>query len=353
MRVGLVASTLALLALAQVACDRDAVTTSSTHTPRLAVLGDSDSHSYRDAITGLRRGGDYHDVAYQWTEILARVRPEFLDQGEYTAWGSRAILARARDLLGLEAKTPRKQDFRWNYAWSGARCASLTSAWPWQARWVATSLRADPEAWADGLVLVKIGVNDLGQRRHLDAYAATGLRDAERAVIAGCAREIGTALDMIRAASPTVRVLVVGVADDSSWPPETTPQRSAEEVARIRAVLNAYDDALRSLVAERAGMAFMDDRAWYYEHFADRDSAGNSQPSSISFGGRTPVTNSQGDAPNNLMLADGHAGTVANGLWVRHLIRTLDRELGFEIPEISDADIARIADPHGEYGIAP
>ena len=320
---------------------------------RLAVLGDSDSHSYRDRVNGVSRGGAYHATTYQWTEVLDRLRSRYIDQGGFGEWGSRGIVARARAALGLEAKTPRKEDFRWNYAWSGARCASLVSEWPQQTRWLVSALEAEPDAWADGVVVLKIGVNDIGQRRHLDAYAASGAGAPERAIIAACARETASALDMIRAASATVRVLVVGVADDSSWPAATTPPRSAEEIARVREVLDAFDDALRATISGREHVAFMDDRSWYYDHWADRDAEGSAQTSGVRLGGSTAVTNTQGDSPVNLMLADGHAGTVANGFWARELVRALAREFDVQVPELSDAEIAALADPRGDLGIAP
>jgi hypothetical protein len=91
---------------------------------------------------GVRRGGEYHDVTLQWTEVLAATRADYFDMGGVGEHGNRGIVARARSWLGLEAKTPRKNDFRWNYARSGARCASLTTEWPEQTRWLVSAIES-------------------------------------------------------------------------------------------------------------------------------------------------------------------------------------------------------------------
>ena len=66
-----------------------------------------------------------------------------------------------------------------------------------------------------------------------------------------------------------------------------------------------------------------------------------------------PVTNTKGDAPNNLLLEDGHAGTVANGFWAAQLILTLRRDFDLDIPPLTHAEIARVADPERTFGLAP
>src|SRR3546814_8912268 len=55
----------------------------------LAVLGDSDSHSYQDTISfpvsTPARGGQFRSITLQWTEVLARMRDKDLDLGQ---WGT-------------------------------------------------------------------------------------------------------------------------------------------------------------------------------------------------------------------------------------------------------------------------
>jgi hypothetical protein len=330
--------------------------TPSTPQPRavpMAVLGNSDSHGYRDGVRGIRRGGAFHEITFQWTDVLARTRGEYLDMGVVDAWGTYGIVARLRERLGLEAKSPKKLDYRYNYALSGARCASLVSDWPGQARWLASAIRAHPREWADGVAVIRIGVNNVGQKRHLDQYADAGVTPKDRQTIAACAQEILAAVQQVRAASPTLRIVVVGIADDSSWPPATTPWRSPDEIRRMREALDLFDATVQAAVTTDPRTVFMADRSWYYDHWADRDSAGHSQRSERTLGGRVPVANTQGDEPFNLVLADGHAGTVANGFWVRELIHTLNAEFGLGIPPLLDAEIAHLADPAGTAGIAP
>jgi len=320
---------------------------------RLAVLGDSDSHGYRDHVLGTRRGGVHHATTLQWTDVLVRTRGQYFDPGEEGVWGSRAFIARARAALGREAKAPRKADYRWNYAVSGARCSTLVSERPWQTRWLISALRAERAAWADGIVVIRIGVNDVGLSRHMDRYAKQGVDADHRARVARCADEIAAAARAIRAAHPSVRIVVVGVADDSSWPVGIVPDRDATQVARIRDALDLFDDAVRSAIRSVEGAAFMRDRSWYQDNWPDRDAEGRAVLGARSLGGTVAVTNTRGDEPHHLSLADGHAGTVANGFWARELILFLDQTYGLRVPPLSDAEIAALADPDGAYGIAP
>ena len=98
---------------------------------RLAVLGDSDSHSYHDYIRIPResgkRGGAWRERTWQWTEILDRLRRAHLDQGDWGTWGTRAKIAEALDWIGWGGRTPRKQDFRYNFAFSGAEARELVT----------------------------------------------------------------------------------------------------------------------------------------------------------------------------------------------------------------------------------
>ena len=64
--------------------------TSRTGRITMAVLGDSDSHAYRDTvlIPAAKRGGvEFHDSTFQWTEILHALRAHEVDQGEWGVLG--------------------------------------------------------------------------------------------------------------------------------------------------------------------------------------------------------------------------------------------------------------------------
>jgi hypothetical protein len=318
----------------------------------IAVLGDSDSRSYRDRVDGVRRGGDFHPVTFQWTELLAALRPEEVDLGAFGAWGQRGVVARLRDRLGLAAKTPKKEDFLYNFALSGSTCSSLSRDWPWQARWATRFLEADPERWASGLVVIKVGVNDLGQISHLKTFARVELTPSVLATIDGCASSLDEVVHRIRAVS-SVAILAVGIADDSSWPADEVPALTPTEVARIRSVLNRFDQEMVKVISGVEGAAFMDDRAWYYDNWPDRDPMGEPRTASVSLGGVIGVTNTRGDRPTNLLLQDGHAGTVANGLWLRGLIRPVNDSFGCGISPPLLSEIADRADPDRSIGLAP
>ena len=266
---------------------------------RLAVLGDSDSHGYRDNVLGTRRGGAYHETTLQWTDVLARARGDYFDLGEEGVWGSRGVIARVRAAVGLEAKTPRKFDYRWNYAVSGARCTTLLHEWPWQVRWLESALRHEPAAWANGLVVIRIGVNDVGLSSHMERYAEHGVTPGDRARIARCAEEIGAAARAIRKSHASVRIVVVGVADDSSWPVGIVPDRDAVQVAHIREALDLFDASVRNATEHVPGAVFMEDRSWYRSSWPDRDASGRAVLGARNLGGTVPITNTRGDEPHH------------------------------------------------------
>ncbi|MEJ7747317.1 MAG: hypothetical protein WKF61_11365, partial [Luteimonas sp.] len=93
----------------------------------LAVLGDSNSHSYQDQISfpadSKERGGARRPQTFQWTEVLARMRGHELDLGAWVTWGRPGFVARAREWVRLPGgRAPKKQDYRYNFANSGAAC---------------------------------------------------------------------------------------------------------------------------------------------------------------------------------------------------------------------------------------
>ena len=315
----------------------------------LAVLGDSDSHSYRDTLAGIRRGGDYHAVTYQWTEILAALRPRSIDQGPMEAFGTRYRFAAAKSLLGMATKTPRKEDFRYNYSVSGLGADSLREAWPKQAKWLTAELNQRPNFWRNGVVVIRIGINDVGQEEKLLQYARQGIDEAARDAIRACTDRISNAALAVTSAHDSVRVVLVGIADNSLFAaPESEIFHVPEGAARIHAALDLFDSRLKETAAAHPRVVFMNDRAWI-ERYRDA----TSQTGGILFADRFQVSFTRGDHPKNAALSDGHAGTIINGLWARELIRLLNRETAAEIPEIRDEEIARLADPSGVFGISP
>lgn len=321
----------------------------------LAVLGDSDSHSFHDGVLlaswRVRRGGDYHPVTFQWTELLGRLRPEHVDQGAWGVWGSGRVAARVAGLLGLDPRVPRKEDYRYNFAVSGARCADLVEPGRGQAQALASLMRDDPDRWRSGVVVIRIGINDLGMDA-MDDFARTGADGPARDAVEGCAEAVREAVRVVRSANEEVGIVLVGILNNSDWPRWHARWQSREEQGRIESVLDLYDDALRETARTHARTTFFDDRAWLRGLWGARGPDGRPAYRPVDLGGTRPVTLTEGDPPGNAVVADGHAHTTWNGLWVRQLVEHLNENFGAGIPEVRIDEVTRIADPTGEYGLA-
>ena len=312
----------------------------------MAVLGDSDSHIYRDPINGVKRGGEYHLVTFQWTEILDALRPEAFDLGAKGVWGTRTRYATLKDWFGGEGRTPSKYDFRYNYAISGLGCDSLLENWPRQGYWLIRHITRNKNHWDNGIVVFRIGINDIGQIQHHNVYARTGLTPEISRRVRTCVRQIADAVSAIQQANASTRIVLVGIADNSILPVTENESRSQEELNRIRSVLDLFDNGLSKLAEENSNVIFMDDRIWLESYWP---AIKGTQPSGKSMG----VTMTRGDFPRNLMLQDGHAGTVVNGFWARELIQALNNGFGLGIAPLQDTEIAALVDPEAKFGIAP
>ena len=141
----------------------------------LAVLGDSDSHSYHDTISfknPLERGGKFRSITFQSTEVLERLRNNQIDQGSWGVWGSkRGLIAELRSAIGLEGRAPKKLDFQYNFAVSGAGCADLVEGYGRQTQRLLYLMKKKPLQWQNGLIVIRIGINSIGQTRQLERYA--------------------------------------------------------------------------------------------------------------------------------------------------------------------------------------
>lgn len=295
----------------------------------IAVLGDSDSHSYGDRIWfpvgSEMRGGTARAVTLQWTEVLSRLRGARVDLGEWGSRGAPARVARVLGWFGLPLQTPRKEDFAFNFATSGARCEHLMSPLG-QLVQLRRLIARDSAAWSKGAVVIRIGINDIGGAAVLDSVArgsstasaqATELRDHCLSVIEQTVREI-------RAQSASVSIVLVGIADNTNWPPNLERWRSTEELARIRAFLSSFDLGLSTLAATTPRSAFLDDRAWFASTFGERaaDGTANFRAACV---GSLQVTYRQGNDLGSAILVDGHAGTMLNLLWIPALVDALQR----------------------------
>jgi len=348
----------AFLALFAGACNRP-VTPGGDVTQRpllIGVLGDSDSHSYHDRILlaeELRGGPEFHDVTFQWTESLQRLRGDQVDLGPWGEWGGRRRYTLLRRLVGLPGRSPRKEDFENNLAISGARCEDLTTGVTQQVMPLTDIMRRDPASWQRGLVVIRIGVNSLESSEQIAEYARSGLTSSARAAVDACVAHIREAVRRLREVQPRVGVALVGLADDLNWVPLVQRWHSAPEVERVRAVLDYFDAEMQRLAQESPPAVFVDDRAWWTLYWGDRAPDGVPDYRAVSLGGRESITNTQGDHPRNGVVADGHAGTICNALWARHMIERVDEVLGLGISPPLDAEIADLVDPSGDLGLAP
>jgi hypothetical protein len=309
------------------------------------ILGDSDSHSYQDTIRfsdPALRGGVYRPTTFQWGEVLFRLRSHETDPGEWGTWGSRAKIAALASAFGLEGRLPKKRDFRYNFAVSGSGCSDLLEGSQSQTQRLLYLMRKEPLRWQNGVIVIRIGVNSFAHTRHLDELATNGFTIASRASVMKCVDYIQRSVREIRMDFPTTRIVLVGIFDNSNWAPNLAKWQSPHQLATIREALDLFDNELRTIVQHNSYMAFFDDRAWFLKYWGGRDRMGHPAYRTVSLSGGFPVTNSQGDHPKNAVVADGHAGTIWNGLWARSLVELINQKFGMNITPINEAEISRL-----------
>lgn len=318
------------------------------------VLGDSDSHSYHDSIllsAPRLRGGLFRATTYQWTEILASLRGTQVDLGPWGVWGTPGKVATFLSALGLENRAPRKEDFRFNFALSGAECEDLLNGPSRQTERLLYLMRKAPSRWAHGVVVIRIGINSIGTREDLDRYAATGLDAAARDRIGHCINYIRGSMAMIRSEHPQTAIVVVGMSDDRNLPSNFERWRTTNAMLRIGKVFDWYERSLKELCDRDPRGVFFSDRAWFATIWGHRSATGAPTYRELNLGGAVAVTNTIGDHPRNVTLSDGHAGTVSNGLWARDVVALLRSRLAFPIAPIETREVASLADPKGVFGI--
>jgi hypothetical protein len=287
------------------------------------------------------RGGAARAVTLQWTEILALLRANVLDPGPWGVRGHPARLARVLGWIGIPLRTPQKEDFAFNLATSGARCEHLVSPLG-QLNHLRRILARDPDAWARGAVVIRIGINDLGGRALLDAVAAGEAAAAERARDA-CLETVASVVREIRVLNPSVSIVVVGIADNTNWPPNAARWTGPEETQRIRTFLDGYDAGLRRIATTMPRGAFLDDRAWFRETFGERAPDGSADYRAPCIGAWR-LTYRQGDELGAAILTDGHAGTLLNLLWTRPLVDALRHAGADSLPAIRTDELLRVTD---------
>ena len=181
---------------------------------RLAVLGDSDSHSFHDAVslhygTPEARGGAQQASTWQWTEILGRLRPRDIDQGPFGEVGSSGAGAWLRRNVMGSLVRQHKEDFRYNFAFSGATCGALNNPTFGQVPGLLAEMARDPQGWQDvpSVVLIRIGINSLGKREDLQAFAKTGADADNLARVQACADQVAQAVSALKARDPALDII--------------------------------------------------------------------------------------------------------------------------------------------------
>lgn len=329
----------------------------SPHATPFGVLGDSDSHAYHDEIAfgslPAARGGVLRGRTWQWTEVLGHLRGGQLDPGPWGKWGTpyrRLSLLRAG--LGLDGRFPRKQDFLYNLARSGAVCAHLNEGPQDQVGHLLATMSHESDRWQRGVVVIRIGTNDFGRMESLDELSRDPRAPAVQGLIDACVGQISQAVERLRGAYPDLRIVLVGIFNNAEWEKFHHLWRSPQAQANIGLGLARFDSALRTLVADSPRhLAMFDDQAWFAGLWGSRRVTGEPVYRTVRFGDRFVVSNTGGDSPDHATLADGHAGTVWNALWAQALVELLRDRFGLQVQPLSTRELVDFVDPDGRFGM--
>lgn len=330
--------------------DRELVKTLSTGTP-MAVLGDSDSHSFHDRLAfhsnPAARGGSYRETTFNWPEILARLRGNEIDLGPWGVWGNRRErYAIIREAIGMPARLPPKEDYRYNLAVSGALCSDLMHGRYRQAPRLLSLMDEDSERWEQGVIVIRIGVNSFGDAASLDRLAHDPQAPDVQRIIDDCVADYRDTVALIQERHPRSRFILVGIFDNAQWAKLTDRWHSPQELRNIHVGLQRFDDALRKMVAaDPTHLAFFDDQQWFRSKWGSRNDRGEPAYTDVFVDGRFRVRNTVGDAPSNATLQDGHAGTAWNGLWAQSLVDLLNQRFSLGVRPLADAEILQLIGP--------
>jgi hypothetical protein len=325
---------------------RGAAPSSPTAIP-LAVVGDSMSHSYQDPISfppgSPGRGGTLRPKTFQWTEVIARLRGKELDLGPWVDWGRPTQVAWARELFGIDGgRAPRKQDYLYNFANSGATCTNLLGVgFRERARQVPrliAMMDRDPDRWKKGVVVIRLVMNDWTST--FDALAQDPNAPEVRSMIDFCSDQIRKSIALIRASHPQTRIMVVGPLNDSDDPAYADQWRSDEEIANFKTGTANFNAALRKMAAEFPRTAVFDDQVWSEQHWGAHSSPKKPYRNVIVIGGSVAVANEAGDDPHNSVLGDHHAGLAWNTLWAQSFVNALRDDFQLPLTPISDQEVA-------------
>ena len=353
---GLVAGAIAVLVLVITPKPDDKPANLSGRPPiPVAVLGDSDSKSYQDTFTfrnkPTERGGTYRPTTFDWIEVLARLRGDQFDPGDWGLWGTRSPIANARDLLGIPSRLPRAEEYRYNFAYEGAVCEQLLTGERREVPRLLELIGREGKRWDNGIIFIRIGINSFGSTGHVWQLSKNPEDPEVVAGIDGCLANIETSIKLIRAQHPQTRILLVGIFNEAHWSENTTKWQSAHEMANINAGLDRFDNGLRKLVATYPRTAFFDDRAWFASKWGSRDADGKPAYHDVVIGRGFHVHNTTGDHPSNSAVVDGHSGAVWHALWCQSLLNLLNEQFQLGVRPIQEDELVALLDPKGTFGM--
>ncbi len=317
----------------------------------LALLGDSNSHSYHDDILlpkKEQRGGAFRASTWQWTELLNTSRGRQIYQGEMGTWGTPIKVAEVLDGMGLGGRAPRKKDFRFNFAVSGAECEDLMTGYYRQAPRLLSLMNRTPDAWKNGIVVIHIGVNSIGQPPELERYAKEGLTSPSRTKILACIDFVRTAIALIRSRHDKSRFLLVGMLNGIDEPGAINRWTSRQEVENISSAVDLFNNGLKELARGDAQIAYFDQTAWLRSLWGSRDAEGRPAYRDVELADGRKVTLTIGDAPGNAVLGDEHAGSVWNALWAQALIVRLNTSFDTRIAPMTGQEVSTLTQPVGK-----
>ena len=314
----------------------------------MAVLGDSDSHSYQDGISfppgSGDRGGPYRARTFSWPEVLVRLRPGVIDPGPWEVNGQNRLVAALGELADLPgARSPRKQDYRFNVATSGAGCESLTEGVHRQVQPLLQRMAQDKARWRQGVVVLRIGLINMTQPGVLDGLARDPAAPAQQRVVSNCLSHVARAVELIRAAFPQTHIVLVGVFNEANDPLNFDKWQSRTAIENIDRGLDRYDTGLRELAARTPHASFFDDRAWFRSVWGQRGPDGKPAYRDLKIGDRLTVTLSVGNEPTHGLTGDDHWGLAANAKWAQAMSRHL-ASAGLAVRPLEDAEVQRFVE---------
>ncbi len=312
----------------------------------VGVLGDSDSAAYQDhhsfPMGSSQPGGAFHAITFQWPEVLARMREKQVDLGPWALWGVPQWLsmARLRDGLGLSWRGPRRETHQHNMAWASG-CNDLNhGAWRQTPRLIDV-MNEQPGRWNNGVVIIRMGVNNFGREADLEALVADPNDAAVLGEMTKCVEAINQSVRAIHQAHPQVRIVLVGIFNNADWSPYQEKWTSAQAQKNLNQGLDHFDNALRQIAVADSRLAFFDDRAWFARHWGGRNPhTGQADYRVVRISNGLEVRNTAGDSPDHAVLGNLHAGLVWNVLWTKELIELLNQRFGFGVEPLTSVEVA-------------